>query len=73
MILWYVGVRLEKYLEYLTEFYDILDLELDSFYHSEAGIPLKKSQNLLELSAQQLVIQSSLASSISLSHVMLGE
>ena len=61
-------------------FYDILEvglkktwtnsLDSDWFYYNQAGILLEKSENLLELSVKQLVIQSRLASSISLGQAM---
>ena len=41
-------------------------LDWDWFYCNQGGTLLEKSENLLELSVKQLVIQSSLASSISL-------
>ena len=66
----------------LNWFYDILDLDLkntntnlldsDLFYYNQAEILLEKYENFLELSIKQLVIQSSLASSISLSQTMCG-
>ena len=42
------------------------------FYYSQARILLEKSENLLELSVKHLVIQSNLASSISLDQDMFG-
>ena len=42
------------------------------FYYSQARILLEKSENLLELSVKHLVIQSNLASSISLDQAMFG-
>ena len=61
----------------LDWFYNILDLYLKNswtnlldsgwFYYNQTGMQLEKSENLLELSVKQLVLQSSLASSISLS------
>ena len=42
----------------------------DLFNYSQAGILLEKYENLLELSVKQLVIQSSLAISISLGQTM---
>ena len=66
----------------LEWFYDILDFDLkntwtnlvdsDWFYYNQAGILLEKSENLLELSVKQLVIQSSLVKSISLGLTMFG-
>ena len=66
----------------LNWFYDILDLDLkntntnlldsDLFYYNQAEILLEKYENFLELSIKQLVIQSSLASSISLGQTMCG-
>ena len=66
----------------LDWFYDILDLDLknrwtnlldsDWFYYNQAGMLLEKSGNLLELSVKQLVMQSSLGSSSSLSQTMFG-
>ena len=41
-------------------------LDLDWFYYNQAGMLLEKFENLLELLVKQLVIQSRLASSISL-------
>ena len=45
---------------------------LDLFYYSQAEMLLEKYENLLELSVKQLVIQSSLASSISLGQTVCG-
>ena len=55
---------------------DIFDLDMKNtwtnllgsnlFYYNQAGLLLEKYENLLELSVKQLVIQSNLASSISL-------
>ena len=45
---------------------------LDLFYYSQAEMLLEKYENLLELSVKQLVIQPSLASSISLGQTMCG-
>ena len=66
----------------LNWFYDMLDLDLKNtwtnlqnlglFYFSHAEMLLEKYENLLELSVKQLVIQSSLASSISLGQTMCG-
>ena len=57
-------------------FYDMLDLDLkniwtnlqdsDWFYYNQAGMLLEKYKNLLQLFAKQLLMQSNLASSISL-------
>ena len=47
-------------------------LDSDWFYYNQAEMLLEKSENLLEISVKQLVIQSSLASSISLSHTKFG-
>ena len=44
----------------------------DWFYYNKAERLLEKSENFLELSVKQLVVQSSLASSISLGHAMFG-
>ena len=44
----------------------------NSFYYNQTGMLFEKSEKLLELSVKQLVIQSSLASSISLSQNMVG-
>ena len=67
----------------LNWFYDILDLDLknpwinllnsDSFYYNQAGMLLEKYERLLILSVKQLVIQSSLARSISQGQTMYGE
>ena len=106
LILWYIGLGLEKYSNTLLDsyqfyyifkwdlknfktklldldwFYDVLDLDLrntwtnllhsDWFYYNQAGIPLEKYENLLQWSVKQLVIQSSLASSVSLGQTMCG-
>ena len=66
----------------LNWFYDILDLDLknpwinllnsDSFYYNQAGMLLEKYESLLILSVKQLVIQSSLARSISQGQTMYG-
>ena len=66
----------------LDWFYDILDLDLkntrinllasDWFYYNQPGMLLEKYEDLLELSVNQLVIQSSLASSISLGPTIFG-
>ena len=48
-------------------------LESDCFYYNQAVMLLEKYENLLELSVKQLVIQSSLAGSISLGQSMCGE
>ena len=85
LILWYTGVTLEKYLDYLTGVGLILwhirlglentwtnSLDSDLFYYNQAGMLLEKYESLLEWSIKQLVIQSSLASSISLGHTMFG-
>ena len=66
----------------LDWFYDILGLDLkntwtsvldsDWFYYNQAGMLLEKYENLLELFVKQLVVQSSLASSFSLSQTMFG-
>ena len=45
-------------------------MELDGFYYNQAEMLLEKSENLLEWSVKQLLIKSSLASSISLSQTM---
>ena len=45
-------------------------LDSDLFYHNQAEMQLEKYESLLELSAKQLAIQSSLASSISLGQTM---
>ena len=47
-------------------------LDLDLLYYNQAGVLLEKYANLLELSIKQLVIQSRLASSISLGQTMCG-
>ena len=44
----------------------------DLFYYNQAEMLLKKYENLPELSVMQLVILSSLASSISLRQTMCG-
>ena len=66
----------------LNWFYDILDLDLknpwinllnsDSFYYNQAGMLLEKYESLLILSVKQLLIQSSLARSISQGQTMYG-
>ena len=56
----YIGVRLEKYLDYLNGFGLIL------WYIGQAEMLLEKSESLLELCVKQLVIQSRLVSSFSL-------
>ena len=66
----------------LNWFYDILDLDLknpwinllnsDSFYYNQAGMLLEKYESLLILSVKQLVIQSSLARSLSQGQTMYG-
>ena len=63
-------------------FYDISGLDLknnwtnlldsDWFYYNQAGILLEKYEKLLQWSVQQLVIQSSLASSINLGQTKCG-
>ena len=65
----------------LDWFYDILDLDLrstwtnvldsDWFYYNQEGMLLEKSGSLLEISVKELVIQSRLASSISLGLISL--
>ena len=45
-------------------------LDSDRFYYNQAGLLLEKSENVLELSVKQLVIQSSSVSSISLGPAM---
>ena len=47
-------------------------LDSDLLYYNQAGVVLEKYVNLLELSIKQLVIQSRLASSISLGQTMCG-
>ena len=47
-------------------------LYVDWFYYNQAGMLLEKYENLVELSVKQLVIQSSLASSIYLGQSMFG-
>ena len=88
LILWYIGVRLEKYslpywiwTGFMTVFF-FLDSDLkntctnlldsDWFCYNQAGMLLEKYENLFKLSGKQLVIQSSLASSISLGQTMFG-
>ena len=66
----------------LDWFYDISNLGLkntwtnvldsDWFYYNQAGILQEKLENLLELSVKQLLIQSRLASWISLGQAMFG-
>ena len=66
----------------LNWFYDILDLDLrntwtnllnsDLFYYNQAEMLSQKYENLLELPIKQLVIQSILASSVSLGQTMCG-
>ena len=48
-------------------------LNSDSFYYNQAGMLLEKYERLLILSVKQLVIQSSLARSISQGQTMYGE
>ena len=90
LILWYTGVRLEKYslsnwiwTGFMTFFFFFfLDSDLkntwtnlldsDWFCYNQAGMLLEKYENLFKLSGKQLVIQSSLASSISLGPTMFG-
>ena len=75
LILWYIGVRLEKYADYFTDFLKkVLTNLFDSgwFYFNQAGTLLEKSENLLELSIKHLVIQWSLAVSISPGKAMFG-
>ena len=45
-------------------------MDLDWFYYYKAGMLLEESENILELSVTQLVIQSRLASLISLGQAM---
>ena len=45
-------------------------LDSDWFYYNQLGMLLEKSENLLELSVKQLLIQSSLTSLIFLGHTM---
>ena len=65
LILWYIGVRLEKCCDYITGFgwfYGILDLDLkntwtnfhgsDSFNYNQAGMLLERCENLLESSVK---------------------
>ena len=47
-------------------------MDSDWFYYNEVGILLEKSENLLEFSVKQLVIQSNLKSSISLGQALFG-
>ena len=81
LILLYIGVRLANLLD-LDKYYDILDLDLkntwtnlldlDWFYDDQAGMLLEKYENLFQWSVKQSVIQSSLASSISICQTMCG-
>ena len=80
LISWYIRVTREKYSDYLTGFELILSyvglglnlLDSDLFYYNQAGMLLEKYENLLELSVKQLLIESSLASSISIDQAMCG-
>ena len=47
-------------------------MDSDWFYNNQAYMPLEKSENLLEFSVKQLVIQSKLASSIFQGQAMFG-
>ena len=47
-------------------------LDSDWFYDNQVGMLLEKPENLLELSVKQLVIESRLASSISLGQAIFG-
>ena len=47
-------------------------VDSDLFYYNQAGILLENYENSLELSVKRLVIQSSLASSVSLGQTMCG-
>ena len=67
----------------LDWFYEILELNLKNtwtnlmgsywLHYNQAGMLLKKYENLLQLPVKQLVIQSILASSFSLGQTMYGE
>ena len=63
LILWYIGVGLNTRIKLLDS---------DWFYYNQAGMLLEKSENLLELSVKQLIIQSRLTSSIFLGQAMFG-
>ena len=47
-------------------------MDSDWFYYNQAVMLLEKYENLLQFSVKRLVIQSSLASSISLGQFMFG-
>ena len=69
-VLWYIiRVRLEKYLNYLG--FELI-LRHIGLGLNQAGKLLEKSENLLELSVKQLVIQSRLASLTFLGQAMFG-
>ena len=63
MILWYIGFELKKRTR--TNL-----LDSNWFYYNQAEMPLEKSEDLLELSAKQLVMELRLVSSISLGQAM---
>ena len=85
LILWYIGVTLEKYLDHLPRLGLILwfiFVGLEKHLKQLTGLRLillqpemllEKSENLLGLSVKQLVIQSSLESLISLGQAVFGE
>ena len=69
LVLWYIEIRLDKYRDYLTGFRRILWyientwtnlLDSDWFYCNQAEMLLEKYENVLELSVEQLVLQSNL-------------
>ena len=71
MNLWYIGLEIEKHLDYLTGLGLIL-LYIEpglSKWINQAQMPIEKYEDFLELSVKQLVIQSS---PISLGQIMCG-
>ena len=71
MNLWYIGLGIEKHLDYLTGLGLIL-LYIEPGlikWINQAQMPIEKYEDFLELSVKQLVIQSS---PISLGQIMCG-
>ena len=65
LILWYIGLELNIWTW-------IKSLDSDWFCYNQAGMLLEMSENLLEFSVKQLVIQSRLASPIFRGQFMFG-
>ena len=64
LILWHIGLGLNIWIKLLVS---------DGFYYNQVDTMFEKSENLLELSVKQLVIQSRLASLIFLGQAMFGK